>query len=93
VNPRVHIERWVITDLFALPLSRPSKLKFLNDLLNHLPANHPRLCGNRCEKNPACFWYERLTKEGIKVHPGARSRAITCRTVRACKPRRSGTLR
>lgn len=65
---QVSIERWVLTDLFALPLSRASKLKLLNDLHGHLPANYPRLRSTRCENNPSCFWYTRLTAEGIKVH-------------------------
>jgi hypothetical protein len=59
VNPRVDIERWVITDPFALPLSRASKLKSLTDLRPHLPANYPRLRGNRCEKNNAATSEER----------------------------------
>jgi len=66
--PQVYIERWVLTDLFALPLSRASKLKFLNDLLNHLPTNHSRLRGARCENNSSCFWYARLAAEAAKVH-------------------------
>jgi hypothetical protein len=62
------IERWVITDLFALPLSRASKLKLLNDLRAHLPANYTHLRDARCENNPASFWYGRLAAEGVKVH-------------------------
>lgn len=68
MNPQVHVERWVLSDLFALPLSRPSKLKLLNDLHFHLPANYARLRGNRCEKNSSCFWYGRMTVEDLKVH-------------------------
>jgi len=68
VNPRVVIERWVIADPFALPLSRASRLKFLTDLCAHLPANYARLRGARCENNPACFWYRRMAAEGLKVH-------------------------
>jgi hypothetical protein len=58
----------VLTDLFALPLSRTSKLKLLNDLQSYLPANYSRLRSARCENNPSCFWYNRLAAEGIKVH-------------------------
>jgi hypothetical protein len=65
---QVYIERWVLTDLFALPLSRASKLKFLTDLRDYLPANYSRLRGARCENNPSCFWYSRLAAEGLKVH-------------------------
>ena len=68
MNPQVLIERWVLTDLFALPLSRTSKLKFLNDLHNHLSAHYARLCSARCENNSACFWYNRLTAEASTVH-------------------------
>jgi len=68
MNPQVSIERWVLTDLFALPLSRASKLKFLTDLHTYLPANYSRLRGARCENNPSCFWYNRMAAEGIKVH-------------------------
>jgi hypothetical protein len=68
VNPQVSIERWARLDLFTLPLSRASKLKFLTDLHTHLPANYSRLRSERCENNPSCFWYTRLVAEGIKVH-------------------------
>jgi hypothetical protein len=68
VNPRVVIERWVTADLFALPLSRASKLKFLTDLHTNLPANYARLRGARCENNSKCFWYGRMAAEDLKVH-------------------------
>jgi hypothetical protein len=55
MNPQVSIERWARIDLFALPLSRASKLKFLTDLHTHLPANYSRLRSARCENNPSCF--------------------------------------
>lgn len=64
----VSIERWVLTDPFALSLSRASKLKYLNDLHSHLPAIYSRLRSARCENNSSCFWHNRLTAEGIKVH-------------------------
>jgi hypothetical protein len=68
MNPQVVIERWVLTDLFALPLSRNSKLKFLNDLHTFLPANFVRLRNTRCENSPSCFWFNRMTAEAAKVH-------------------------
>jgi len=68
VNLRLEIERWVIADLFALPLSRSSKLKFLADLHSYLPAKYHRLRGARCENNPLCVWYTRLAADGRKVH-------------------------
>ncbi len=43
MNPQVSLERWVLTDFFALPLSRALKLKFLTDLHTYLPANYSRL--------------------------------------------------
>lgn len=67
MNPQVYLERWVISDLFALPLSRASKLKYLNDLRTHLPANYIRLRSARCENNSSCFWYNRLAVEASKV--------------------------
>jgi hypothetical protein len=68
VSHRVVIERWVVTDLFSLPLSRASKLKFLNDLHTNLAVHYPRLRGARCENNPAGFWYSRMAAEGLRVH-------------------------
>jgi hypothetical protein len=68
MNPQFSIERWARIDLFALPLSRASKLKFLTDLYTHLPANYSRLRSARCENNPSCFRYTRLVAEGTKVH-------------------------
>lgn len=68
MNPQVFIERWVLTDLLALPFARASKLKYLNDLRIHLPANYSRLRGARCENNSSCFWYNRLAAEASKVH-------------------------
>lgn len=68
MNLQVSIERWVLTDLFALPLSRASKLKFLTDLHSYLPANYARLRSARCENNSSCFWYNRLAAEDSKVH-------------------------
>ena len=43
MTPQILIERWVLTDLFALLLSRTSKLKFLTDLRTYLPAHYSRL--------------------------------------------------
>ncbi len=68
MNPQVSIERWVLTDLFALPLSRASKLKFLTDLRTYLPDNYSRLRDARCENNPSCFWYNRMAAEALNVH-------------------------
>jgi hypothetical protein len=65
---QVYIERWALTDLFALPLARNSKLKFLNDLHDHLAANYSRLHSARCENNASCFWYTRLVAEAQRVH-------------------------
>jgi hypothetical protein len=91
MSPQVFIERWVMSDLFALPLSRASKLKFLNDLHSHLPANSSRLHSARCENNPSCFWYTRLAAESLKVQMVRfavdDTDADTLRVVTACQIR------
>jgi hypothetical protein len=68
VSPRIQIERWVVDELSAFPLSRAAKLKFLIDLRTHLPANYLRIRGLRCENDPTCFWYSRLAEQDRKVH-------------------------